>query len=119
MATFTTLSLTADDPWALPEALAVYNNPLAIAEGASGAPRIKFAAMDAWFSSVGEVGTYALLYRVSTAASAAGTLVAGSALRYGSANGDNSGTPSGTWKLMGYLANASGGSTVSLFMRVA
>lgn len=58
-------------------------------------------------ASVGAVGTYALLYDTTGGGLAAGGTRAGSALRYANVSGGadgtgSSGTPSGTWRLMGY-----------------
>jgi len=74
--------------------------------------------------SVGAIGTYALCRRVSGSGSlAAGATVSGSELQYSSTNAGasgSSGTPSGTWRVMGYLettGTASG--AVSLFLRIS
>lgn len=42
-----TNSLLAGEPWTTSKALAVFENPVALAEGASGAPKIQTAAYDA------------------------------------------------------------------------
>ena len=66
-------------------------------------------------ASVGAVGSYALCIKTSTATLAAGNTLAGASLRYaggastyGGSGGSTvflaSGTPSGTWRLMGYIA---------------
>ena len=54
-------------------------------------------------TATGAIGTYALL-RAKTSASAtpAGTLVSGSTMAYADADWNYSGTPSGTWRAMGY-----------------
>ena len=74
--------------------------------------------------SVGAIGTYAMCRRVSGSGSlAAGSTVSGSELQYSSTNAGaagSSGTPSGTWRVMGYLettGTASG--AVSLFLRIS
>jgi hypothetical protein len=74
--------------------------------------------------SVGAIGTYAMCRRVSgTGSLAAGATVSGSELQYSSTNAGasgSSGTPSGTWRVMGYLettGTASG--AVSLFLRIS
>ena len=79
------------------DGLALRDNPIAIAEGASGAPRIEDAALDTtvtsagtdWVlartagASVGAVGTYALLGRSATDGQfSLGQTLAGSGLRY-------------------------------------
>lgn len=78
-------------------------------------------------SSVGAVGTYAFLGR-SGATINPGSTYAGSNLSYASVGGDTSdsnddlgrltGTPSGTWRCMGYLFN-SGRNTGTLFLRIS
>ena len=128
MADWTTISDTQVDPNApLTSELmtALRDNPIAIAQGASGATRITDAALatgaattagTTWVNlrvaglTAGAVGTFALLY--STAATAAfGTTVAGSSLTPAgldiadnrSALGSNSGSAqSGTWRCLGY-----------------
>jgi hypothetical protein len=78
-------------------------------------------------SSVGAVGTYAFLGR-SGATISPGSTYAGSDLSYASVGGDENdsndflcrvtGTPSGTWRCMGYLFN-SGVNTATLFLRIS
>ena len=107
------------------------DNPIAIAEGASGAPRIQLAAM-AHGGALGAVGTYAFLSRSSAASGiTAGTTYAGSGLRYrgvkvglsdggGVLSAIEGGTPSGTWQAMGDVQNSAGGTySATLFIRIA
>lgn len=75
-------------------------------------------------ASVGAVGTYALLTRQNGAgATSSGSTRAGSELRYSSTGANISGTPSGTWRAMGYItttADEAGGqvtSAVTLWLR--
>jgi hypothetical protein len=87
------------------------DNPIAIAEGAVGAPRVEFAALSTWYATAGGIGTYC--FAKSTADTAFGGSVAGSTLQPtsaatgtgGSTNGIGSmdvGTAlSGTWRAMG------------------
>jgi hypothetical protein len=77
-------------------------------------------------ASVGDVGTYALLadQANNSSNSSAGSTIAGSRLRYAHAQGGNTnnGTPSGTWRLMGYLIiNASNwvASRTSVMLRIS
>jgi hypothetical protein len=111
------------------------DNPIAITEGASGAPNIAYAALDTWYSTLGAVGTYAWLGETTTTETAAGSTRAGSNLRYagnyatisytgnglGAISGaGNGGTPSGTWQAMG--RSFSGGGTVypaTLWLRIS
>lgn len=114
---------------------ALRDNPVAIAEGASGAPRIAFAAIvDAMAGvSVGAIGTYGFFRTNDDLAT--GATVAGSTLAYGgainsiaiSASGNLAcgafGSPSGTWRCMGFLQIANStdvtGTGASLFLRIA
>lgn len=109
MATWRTIAASEVDPDSpvtatLMQALA--DNPTAIAEGASGAPRVLY--------DEGTIGSY--LFGYSTAGDTAlGSTVAGSTLRgasasrgYNASGGgypggdfDTSGTQSGTWRCMG------------------
>ena len=59
-------------------------------------------------TATGATGTYAFL-RADTDSSSisAGSTVSGSTMRYSNANFDKSGTPSGTWRCMGYSPNRS------------
>jgi hypothetical protein len=84
-------------------------------------------------ASVGAVGTYAFLVDNTNSNSnvAAGSTIAGSSLRYGNVSVDAcgtvlftrySGTPSGTWRIMGYGARPVGNFNdkyVSLFLRIS
>jgi hypothetical protein len=73
-------------------------------------------------ASVGAVGTYALLSQVSGgAATTAGTTIAGSNLRYSDTSGGNSGTPSGTWRVMGrvQIANAGSAAATTTWLRIS
>lgn len=116
---------------------AVQENPVAITEGAPGAPRIAFAAMGPWLTTYGGVGTY-VLARAGTTSTSAGATVAGSTLEpvggatsitvgTGSAGTVTAGTGSnlsGTWRSMGTSsAMANGGITAQflavLFVRIA
>jgi hypothetical protein len=74
-------------------------------------------------SGVGNVGTYAFCtLRNSNADRAAGYTTSGSNLRYSNANANVSGTPNGSWRLMGRLAGSSSNaatSETSLWLRYA
>ena len=62
-------------------------------------------------SGVGNLGTYAFCtLRNNTSDRSAGYTTSGSNLRYSNANGDVSGTPNGSWRLMGRLSGNSGNS---------
>jgi len=137
MADWTTIpdsSIEPGKPIRSIDGLALRDNPIAIAEGAAGAPRNTDASLSTtatntgrdWvlarnaLSAVGAVGTYAMLGRpqgVGGSSVGPGGTSAGSSLRYTgasiSANAQSyiSGTsPSGTWRCMGnFQAVSSGG----------
>ncbi|AFM54660.1 putative phage tail fiber protein [Celeribacter phage P12053L] len=77
--------------------------------------------------SVGAVGTYAYLYYYPRTTTSPGTTRAGSDLRY--ANGyaahtgyTGGGTPSGTWRCMGYIFDQAGGTgtdTTTVWLRIS
>lgn len=140
MATYRAIATTETDPQApVTSALmkALEANPTAITEGASGAPRIAFAALDTWYTTAGAVGTYTLAKRTSgTADVAHGSTLAGSSLSPASAIGERSGDSgnvvptvgsalSGTWRCMGHLdysaVGSGGGNTVqvTLWLRIS
>ena len=87
----------------------------------TGYARVGGAQMAHAGQSVGAVGTYAFLRQtVANTARSAGATRAGSGLRYANANGYNSGTPGGTWRLMGYIFSGSTSETnTSLWMRIS
>lgn len=97
-------------------------------------PRLQYAAMGDWYSSLGAIGTYAFLGSTSTTATAAGSTKAGSSLRYAgirsgnSFTGDtpaatefagNGGTPAGTWQCMGIDRSASSRYGATLWLRIS
>jgi hypothetical protein len=111
-----------------------WKNPLAMFEGAIGAPRLQFAAMDTWFTTAGGVGTY--VFARGGADAAFGATVAGSTLApttapymvpssSGSATFTSGSALSGTWRCMGnfdYTTNFTGGAAIygaTLWMRIA
>lgn len=137
MTTWTTIPNTAVAAGGRPRGsviTALRDNPVAIAEGATGAPRVAFAATSAGIAgaSVGAVGTYGF-FRSPDIAS--GATIAGSSLGYCGAinaisisgNGNLTagafGAPSGTWRCMGFIQTADStnvtGQVASLFLRIA
>lgn len=137
MTTWTTIPNTAVAAGGRPRGsviTALRDNPVAIAEGATGAPRVLFAAISAGIAgaSVGSVGTYGF-FRAPDVAT--GATVAGSSLGYGAAinsiniSGNGNllsgafGSPSGTWRCMGFVQMADStnvtGNVASLFLRIA
>jgi hypothetical protein len=112
------------------------DNPIAIAEGAPGAPRLLDAALGSsptnagrnWvlersaLSTVGRVGTYAMLKNASAIGGNPGDVFSGSDLNYASAGGTVFGDrPNGSWRLMGAVGAGGGanGEDVSLFLRIS
>lgn len=119
MADWTTITETATDPDApVTSSLlkALRDNPIAIAEGASGATRIDQPAMGTWLYTAGGVGTMAFLAieLASGSSISHGSTRAGSLLEYAGVKTGANGlslsgvSPSGTWRLMGYLENSTG-----------
>ncbi len=117
MADWTTITETATDPDAPVTSTlikALRDNPAAIAEGASGAPRIDQPAMGTWLYTAGGIGTMAFLsiQLVPFASISHGATRAGSLLEYAGVSDSGSlvlsgVNPSGTWRLMSYLKNSS------------
>lgn len=91
---------------------------------AGGAPTTTQVLNATAGAAAGAVGTYAwLYYTLNTPASiAAGGTAAGSNLRYAGTDGMTgvafSGTPSGTWRLMGYLV-PNGSVNASSWLRIS
>jgi len=119
----------------LQQGRALRDNPLAQFEGASGAPRLQFAALDTWYLTAGAVGTYCFGRAGSNIAF--GSTVAGSTLFPTSAGvgivGSGAGSPtllpigsslSGTWRCMGTFTVVSGATSndfygATLWVRIA
>ena len=132
MATWTTIpdsSLEPGKPIRAIDTLALRDNPVAIAEGAAGAPRLADAALGPtvtnggrdWLlarnatATAGAIGTYAFLGETAFTTTEAGATRAGSSLRYAGIAGSatfasatsnpvavgSSATPAGTWRAMG------------------
>jgi hypothetical protein len=128
--------LLPGEPLTSEKALAFYQNPIAIAEGAAGAPSIETAALIASErmttanvldqtagAAVGAVGTYALLHRTAIFSGTlnAGGTVAGSELRYSDASGSGSGPTgvAGTWRVMGEVTSGGSNEETSVFLRIS
>ena len=110
-------SLESGKPARSIDVVALRDNPIAIANGDTGAPEVKLVAVEK-APDAGVIGSYAFCIRVSGTDST-GTTVAGSLLRYSAVSG-SSGAPSGTWRLMGYTGAAGLNSRVtSLWLRIA
>lgn len=116
MTTYTAIpdaSLEPGKPARSVDAILLRDNPIAITEGAAGAPRIEFAAMS-HAGAVGAVGTWAFL-KLTSGTAVAGDTRAGSILRYSDNINASGGTPSGTWRCMGII---SGVNFASCWLRI-
>jgi hypothetical protein len=116
MTTFTTIgtgSLAVGKPLTSALAIALRDNPIAIAEGDATAPRIEWAALGAWYDTAGGIGTYC--FARATVDKAFGDNIAGSALNPTSAMAGASTNAlgafdfaqgaalSGSWRCMGHF----------------
>lgn len=115
MASYTPLPVSSvDDPLTAELVNALRENPLAIAEGAGGAPRIEVAAMGSWYrGQFGGVGNFCWASRASGAGTVNfGDVVAGSELRPAGVSRDGGGGAisydvqgsalAGSWRSLGY-----------------
>ena len=124
-----------DSPVTQPLMTALRDNPIAIAAGDAGAPRIVDAALDTtvtaagttWVinrnagASVGAVGTYAFLYGASTIfpPPEPGITKPGSELRYSDADNTVGSAPAGTWRCMGGPSTTSTTAQATLWLRIS
>ena len=132
MTTYTTIAdanLDPDSPARSIDALALRDNPIAIAEGAAGAPRIEDAALDSTATAAGSdwvlgrtalatlslVGTYAFLQNVSGSTLSAGQTEPGASLVYSGTGAASASSPPGTWRTMGNAPNTES----TLFLRIS
>jgi len=131
-----TNTLLPGEPLTSAKALAFFENPVAIAEGAADAPRIEDAALDTgaatsagvtWWglrsagAAAGSVGTYAFLApSVTNQEFTFGATSAGSGLRATNASGSQlSGALSGTWRCMGRTSRLSAAERATVFLRIS
>ena len=150
MAEFTVIpdaNVEPDKPARALDGLALRDNPIAIAEGAAGAPRNQDASLSTtvttagtdWVlarnagAAVGAVGTYALLHSVNDTAVVPGDTKAGSSLRYAGfrsrstttfsaadLEGSSSPTaPAGTWRAMGFDQSTISTRGATLWLRIS
>lgn len=139
--TITDSQVDPDAPLTSELAYAWRDNPVALAEGAVGAPRIVDAALGTTVTSAGEtwvaarmiaraaqgIGTYILAETVGTVgAQTPGSTVAGSSLRHSNATGAGNGglaNMSGTWRCMGRTSSRTGtgqvADAITLWQRIA
>ena len=131
-----TNGLLPGEPFTSAKALAFFENPIALAEGAADAPRIEDAALDTgaatsagvtWWglrsagAAAGSVGTYAFLApSVTNQEFTFGATSAGSGLRATNASGSLSGVAlSGTWRCMGRTSRNSEAERATVFLRIS
>jgi len=133
-----TNTLLPGEPLTSAKALAFFENPIALAEGAADAPRIEDAALDTgaatsagvtWWglrsagAAAGSVGTYAFLAPTSTTQEFTfGETSAGSGLRATNASGSalfDGVALSGTWRCMGRTRQNSQAERATVFLRIS
>ena len=152
MATWRTIAngeIDLDSPVTQQLLSALRDNPVAVTEGASGAPRVQDAALHTTVTTAGRnwvanrmevstvaartvsigaggVGSYAMLRATATSVSySAGNSVAGSALRYSDASGRYTAqTPTGTWRCLGNIQGNGAGTgaapeCTTVFLRIS
>ena len=144
MATWTTITTAALEPGKpvrSVDGLALRDNPIAIAEGAAGAPKIENAAFDAgelgaekfqsgtderdWVlgrtsnAAGGAVGTYAFARVEAGFAPGFGASISGSRLTPSNVAVNPSGYVSGTWRCMGSTDDGIGSVSTTLWLRIS
>lgn len=145
MATWTNIDdtfLEPGKPVRSVDGLALRDNPIAIAEGVAGAPRVQNTAFDNltigaeklqtgtaerdWVlartaaAAVGAVGTYGLFELQASVGVVEGQTTAGNSLRYSAAAGSGGGGgPSGTWRAMGRTGTVGPSERTTVFLRVS
>lgn len=70
-------------------------------------------------ASVGAVGTYGIFRIQTTPQLGVGATIAGSSLRWSTANGGDGGAPAGTWRHVGFKANDPYNLYSSVFLRIS
>ena len=133
--TITDAEVDPDAPLTSSLGYAFRDNPTAIAEGATGAPRIQDAALDTsvtgagttWVMNriiprnAGGIGTYVLAATAAAGAYSINDTLAGASLTPSSADGapSGSGTLNGTWRLHGLIEGSTVPGRVSLWQRIS
>lgn len=109
-----------ESPYTTTLATKMRDNPIAITEGSSGAPKIDPINAMAHGGAVGAVGTYAFCVQTAGTTVSTGGTIAGSSLAYTHVNNTTgSGVPSGTWRLMGWNADATGTNSRNIWFRIS
>ena len=133
--TITDAEVDPDAPLTSSLGYAFRDNPTAIAEGATGAPRIQDGALDTsvtgagttWVMNriiprnAGGIGTYVFASTAAAGAYSINDTLAGASLTPSSADGapSGSGTLNGTWRLHGLITGSSVPGSVSLWQRIS
>ena len=124
MADWTNLPNTAVGVGGLPSGTtvtALRDNPVAIAEGAAGAPKIQYDAIDQGLAQqpAGGLGTYVFGRQSDFTNRNLGETLAGSSIRTSNANGDAGSSLPGTWRLMGRTGVTGNATLTSLWLRIS
>ena len=117
MATYSAIpdaNLDPDSPARSIDALALRDNPLAIAEGAAGAPRIDPISAMSHGGEASAVGVWMFLENQSGSGVSAGQVELGSVLKYAGTGTTSATSPPGSWRCMG---NASAGAS-TVWLRI-
>jgi len=128
--TITDSQLDPDAPLTSQLAYQWRDNPIAMFEGAVGAPRLQLAALDAGFYTADGIGSLAFASQALTSSTTivAGTTYAGGGLRFAGFAvsggvvqlGPTGGALTGSWLALGTNTEPSAGSIrATLFMRIA
>ena len=104
--------------------MAIISNGTTIASGGSLSVSVTPTTSDVLTAtaglSAGAVGTYGQLQRSpANTLRSVGNTDSGSVLRWSAAGGATSGTPSGTWRLLGRIDNNGGGLATSVWIRIS
>ena len=131
--TITDAEVDPDAPLTSSLGYAFRDNPIAIAEGATGAPRIQDGALDTsvtvagttWVMNriiprnAGGIGTYVLALTAAAGSYSINDTLAGASLTASSAEGSGSGSLSGTWRLHGSIGGSTVQDRISLWQRIS
>ncbi len=78
-----------------------------------GTDKVRWANANLILGDVGTYGMFIVVANIGSGVLGPGTLVAGGNMGYSNAGGENYGTPSGTWMVLGGSANSSAGNIYS------
>lgn len=126
-------ALDPDAPVTSELAYALRDNPIAIVEGAAGAPRIQDGALGgnatpyggSWiaartsFVGAGAVGSYVFAVRSSAGETPLGGIVSGASLNASNVATEFGVALSGSWRCMGFASGTVGAGSTTLWLRVS